>query len=169
MANVTVDSDGLPRVDGFGVGSAPIALATQDYAAEVSAGFVASVLVTVEVTATADGTGTGSINDAVLAAGPLTSATVLVAVTSANANHIVTLPSPFVPGFRVVLINGATGYELRTTDPATIGINGGTGADAESAIAANTIVTATTQSAANWVAMSQVTAGTVSATQAAAP
>lgn len=108
-------------------------------------------------TATADGTGTGTI-----AAG-----TGYVTVTSADANNIIVLPAPVI-GHVVRLMNGATGYELRTSDPATIAINGGSGAGAESAIAANTLVTCVCTSATTWVCMSQVAAGTVSATQVAA-
>lgn len=79
-------------------------------------------------TATADGLTTGAIAEA----GKLQ----VVIVTSGNADHIIVLPPPVV-GTIVVLHNGATGYELRTTDPATIAINAGTGSAGESAIAAN--------------------------------
>lgn len=79
-------------------------------------------------TATADGLTTGTIADAGLIQ--------TVVVTSADANHIVVLPTP-TPGRIVILHNGATGYELRSSAPATVAINGGTGASAESAIAAN--------------------------------
>lgn len=108
-------------------------------------------------TATADGTGTGTIADG----------TRYVTVTSANADHIIILPTP-TPGNIVQLKNGATGYELRTSAPATISINGGAEADAESAIGANTLVTCTCVSATAWVCMNQATDGTVSATQVAA-
>lgn len=59
-----------------------------------------------------------------------------VTVTSSDANHIVILPAPVV-GKQLVINVGATGFELRTTSPTTIAINGGTGASVESAIAAN--------------------------------
>lgn len=54
-----------------------------------------------------------------------------------DANHIVTLPAP-VPGTEVWLltVGDSTGFEVRTTTPASIAINGGTGSNAESAIAA---------------------------------
>ncbi len=109
------------------------------------------------VTATADGLTTGIVP---AGAG-------FVVVTSGNADHIVTLPAP-VPGTVVRLMNGATGYELRSSAPATVAINGGAGANAESAIAATTLVTCVCTSATTWIAMSQVAAGTVSATQVAA-
>lgn len=111
----------------------------------------------VTVTATADGTGTGVVPDTAT----------FVNVTSGNADHIVTLPTPR-PGAVVRLKNGGTGYELRTTDPATIAINGGSGAGAESAIGANVLVTATCTSPTTWVCMNQAAAGTVSATEVAA-
>lgn len=95
-------------------------------------------------TATADGLTTGTIADAGLIQ--------FVSVTSADANHIIVLPTP-TPGRIVVLDNGATGYELRSSAPATIAINGGAAADAESAIAANSTVLAICISATAWKAI----------------
>ena len=109
-------------------------------------------------TATADGTGTGTI----AAAGFWS----FITVTSADANNIIVLPTP-TPGTVVVLGNGATGYELRTSDPATIAINGGTGAGAESAIAASTMVIAVCTTATTWQAFSLV-GTTLAAVEAAA-
>lgn len=80
-------------------------------------------------TATADGLTTGTIPDAVT----------FVTVTSDDANKIIILPEPVV-GREVVIDVGATGFELRSSDPATIAINGGSGADAESAIPADSTV-----------------------------
>lgn len=108
-------------------------------------------------TATADGTGTGAIADG----------TSFVTVTSGNADHIITLPDAAI-GTEITLQNAGTGYELRSHDPATVGINGGTGADAESAIGASTTVIARRVNATNWVCTSLAAAGTVSATQVAA-
>lgn len=52
-----------------------------------------------------------------------------------DANHIVILPTP-TPGTTVILVEtGTTGYELRSSTPASVAINGGTGGTAESAIA----------------------------------
>lgn len=113
---------------------------------------------TVARTATADGTGTGTI----AAAGLLQ----FVTVTSDDANKIVILPAP-VPGTIVVLRNGATGYELRTSAPATIAINGGTGANAESAVAANTMVIAVCTTATTWQAIG-LAGTTLAAVEAAA-
>lgn len=109
-------------------------------------------------TATADGSGTGTI----AAAGMLQ----FVAVTSADANHIVVLPPP-TPGTIVILRNGATGYELRSSAPATVSINGGTGASAESAIAASTMVIAVCTSATTWQAIG-IAGVTLAAVEAAA-
>ena len=63
-----------------------------------------------------------------------------------------------------------TGYEIRTSAPATIGINGGVGANAESAIdgATGTMVQLLCVSATNWIAWSRVAAGTLAVVQVAA-
>lgn len=109
-------------------------------------------------TTTADGTGTGVISD-----GKLLS---VVAVTSAGANNILTLPTP-TPGSIVVAYVGANGYELRSSAPGTVAIGGGTGASAESAIPANSIAVAFCISATAWVGFT-VTAATLAAIEAAA-
>ena len=113
---------------------------------------------TVARTATTAGDGTGTI----AAAGMLQ----FVTVTSADANHIVVLPTP-TPGTIVILRNGATGYELRSSAPATVAINGGTGASAESAIAANTMVIAVCTSATTWQAIG-IAGATLAGVEAAA-
>ena len=113
---------------------------------------------TVARTATADGTGTGTI----AAAGGLQ----FVTVTSDDANKIVNLPTP-TPGVIVILRNGATGYELRSSAPATVAINGGAGANAESAVAANTMVIAVCTSATTWQAIG-LAGTTLAAVEAAA-
>lgn len=80
-------------------------------------------------TATTDGLTTGIIADAGLIQ--------FVTVTSDDANKIIVLPTP-TPGTIVVLHNGTTGYELRSSAPSTVLINAGAGGAAvESAIAAN--------------------------------
>ena len=108
-------------------------------------------------TATTDGTGTGAI-----AAGES-----WITVTSADANNIITLP-PATPGTQVTLFVAATGYELRTTAPATIAINGGSGANAESAIPANTIVHMSCESATTWKGFQQAVGGTLALVEVAA-
>ena len=80
----------------------------------------------------------------------------VITVTSDDANKVITLPAP-VPGTVVILINGGTGYELRSSAPATVAINGGTGANAESAVAASTAIVAICTSATAWLAFSVVT------------
>lgn len=76
-----------------------------------------------------------------------------VTVTSADANHIVILPAPVV-GKELVINVGATGFELRSSTPASIAINGGTGANAESAIPANSTIRATCISLTAWQVVS---------------
>lgn len=68
--------------------------------------------------------------------GTISATTTHVTVTSDDANKIIILPAPVV-GRTLIIHNGATGYELRSSAPATIAINGGTGTNAESAIAAD--------------------------------
>lgn len=80
----------------------------------------------------------------------------VIQVTSDDANKVVTLPAP-VPGSIIVLLNGATGYELRSSAPATVAINGGSGANAESAVAASTAVVLICVSATAWRGFSVVT------------
>jgi len=119
-------------------------LGTNDHGhtATADGGLVAPI--TQACTATSGGLTTGIVAPAGLLS--------FVAVTSGNAAHIIVLPAP-VPGTIVILNVGANGYELRTSDPATIAINGGTGADAESAIAANSTVLAICLSATAWKAI----------------
>lgn len=111
-------------------------------------------------TATAAGLTTGTI-----ASGPMLQ---FIAVTAgADANSIIILPAP-TPGSIVILHVGGTGYELRTSDPATIGINGGTGATAESAIGANTTVIMICASATSWKGLQLGSDGTLAQVEAAA-
>jgi hypothetical protein len=110
------------------------------------------------ITATSDGSGAGAISDEVEFA----------TVASTDANNIVTLPPP-VPNRVVALRNGATGYELRTTAPATVKINGGSGAAAESAIPANVLVVCVCDSATTWVCTQTATNGAATAVEVAAP
>lgn len=114
------------------------------------------ILGNVAVTATSDGLTTGVIP----------AAAAFVTVTSANAAHIVALPAPVV-GQIIVLRNGATGYELRSSAPATVAINGGTGASAESAIAASTMVIAVCTTLTSWQCIG-IAGATLAAVEAAA-
>ena len=110
-------------------------------------------------TATADGTGTGTIADG----------TSHVTVTSGGANTIIILPTP-TPGNVVTLAEtGTTGYELRSSAPATVGINGGTGSNVESAIAgAITYVRCVCVSATSWICSQYDADGDESKVEAAA-
>jgi hypothetical protein len=77
-------------------------------------------------TATSDGTGDGTI-----AAGT----SVVLVTGGSDANSIIILPAPVIGNIITLIETATVGYELRTSTPASIGINGGTGANAESAIA----------------------------------
>lgn len=90
-----------------------------------------------------------------------------VVVTSDHADKIVILPAP-VLGLKITLINGATGYEIRSSAPATIGINGGTDTAAESAIGANEVIKMECVSLTNWIGSSVTAAGVVGVVQVAA-
>jgi len=131
--------------------------ATSAFAAAVSSA-VGVQNAAVARTATADGLTTGTIADG----------TSYVQVTAgADANSIIVLPTP-TPGNVVWLNIGATGYELRSSAPATVAINGGTGASAESAVGANVLVRAVCTSATTWVCSTFSTIGTEAALEAAA-
>lgn len=110
------------------------------------------------VTATADGLTTGLV--------PITAD--VAVVTSADANNIVTL-ADFPVGTTIRLQVGANGCEIRTHAPATVGINGGVGVAAESAIGANTTVELFRSTATNYVGANKSAAGVVAVTQVAAP
>ena len=83
-------------------------------------------------------------------------------------DNILILP-PATPGRIVIIAGAATGGELRTTAPATIGINAGVGAAAESAIAANMMAILICESATNWKGLTIASNGTVTTLQVAAP
>ena len=109
-------------------------------------------------TATADGTGTGTIADG----------TSFVSVTSGNADHIVILPSPTI-GNIVYIHVGANGCELRSSATGTISINGNTPSSGhESALPANSVTICICVSATAWVAFEVAANGAVSATEVAA-
>lgn len=102
------------------------------------------------------------------AAIPAGTATVLVNADS-DANHIVILPAPVVGNIIHIIENGTTGYELRTSSPSTISINGGTGSSGESAIAgATTYIRCVCVSSTAWIATQFAADGTESKVEAAA-
>ncbi len=110
--------------------------------------------------ATSDGLTTGTIADGGIRQH--------ITVTSANANNIIVLPTP-TPGTSIVLDVGATGFELRTSTPASIAINGGTGSAAESAIPASSTVFMTCVSATAWKGYFMDADGDLAKVEAAAP
>lgn len=83
------------------------------------------------------------------------------------ADNIIILPSP-QPGKIVIIAGAATGGELRSSSPTTIAINGGTGANVESAVAANQMVIAICESATSWKAFVIGITGTTAGLEAAA-
>lgn len=91
----------------------------------------------------------------------------IVIPTWGNANNILILPPP-VPGTIVIIAGAATGGELRSSSPTTIGINGGTGSGAESAVAANRMIVAICESATSWKAFGIASDGTTAGLEAAA-
>jgi len=111
--------------------------------AEAATGTIGFQNSAVARTATNDGTGTGTI-----AAG-----TAVVSVNAdSDAAHIIILPAPVVGNIIHLIETGTTGYELRTSTPASIGINGGTASNGESAIAgAITYVKCVCVSSTNWI------------------
>lgn len=126
----------------------------------------AKVLDTESVTATADGLTTGLIS-------ALTSLKTFVTVTSADANHIVTLPAASSAniGAELYLTVTSNGYEIRTPASSnnTINLVDADGGANELAVAANTTVRLTQVSATGWIAETiAATTITVSAPDAVA-
>lgn len=114
----------------------------------------------VNATATDDGSGTGTLRENLLVQ-------FVVPNWDGDATHILILPSP-KPGKVVIIAGATTGGELRTTSPTTVGINGGTGSAAESAVAANQMVIAICESATSWKAFTIASDGTTAGLEAAA-
>jgi len=133
----------VAAIDAGGVGTTELAANAVTTAKITDANVTPAKTNIVEArTATADGLTTAIIGDT----------TTHVTVTSGNADHIIVLPTP-TPGRQVVINVGANGFELRSSTPASVAINGGTGASAESAIAANSTVLAICVSATAWKAI----------------
>lgn len=99
--------------------------------------------------------------------GVITNGSDFVVVTCDDANKVITLPTP-TPGVVVGIRNGTTGYELRSSTPASVKINGGSASNAESAIPASTLVICVCDTATTWLCSNTDTAGVVSATEVAA-
>lgn len=140
-ANALTFDDGGTTVLGISTDTNGVAV-TGVFSASGAATFTAgSQNSAVARTATADGSGTGTI-----AAG-----TSFVSVTSGNADHIVVLPTPVV-GNSIVLHVGANGYELRTNDPTSVSLNNVSGSAKELAVAANVVIRCTCVSSTAWIA-----------------
>lgn len=84
-----------------------------------------------------------------------------------NSSNVLVLPPP-VPGRIVILAGAATGGDLRSSNPATIAINGGSGAGVKSAVAANQMVVAICESMTSWKAFTIAGNGTLAGLPAAA-
>lgn len=91
-------------------------------------------------TATADGLTTGIIS---------ANKTHVTVTSGGSQDNIVVLPAPVV-GQTICIDVGADGFSLRSSTPASIAINGGTGASAESLIPANSTLFITCVSATAW-------------------
>ena len=111
----------------------------------------------------------GAITAAVAGAAITTTGSrTFLTVTSANAAHWVTLPTPVI-GDEVWLAVGANGCELRSSAPSTVLINAGTGGAAvESAIAADQLVRCVCTTALAWTCTNFAADGTESKLEAAA-
>lgn len=109
------------------------------------------------VVATTDGLTTGIIPDSAES----------VSVTSSASTKIVTLPTP-TPGRTLRVIVGANGCKLKSTAPATIAINGGTGSAVVSAISANVVLFLTCVDATHWTGYQTSSVGAVTAIAVAA-
>ena len=115
---------------------------------------------TTAITATSDGATEGKIRQGGF-----------YRVSSTNNDHIVTLPAA-IPG-TVVYLNSVAetseAYELRSSDPSTIAINGETGSNVESAIATGiALVRCICISSTAWIATQFANDGTESKVEAAA-
>jgi len=89
-----------------------------------------------------------------------------VTVTSGGADRWVNLPAPVV-GNIINISVGSTACELRTSTPASIAINGGSGAAAESALPANSYSVLICTSATTWIGFEVSSVGVVSAVEVA--
>lgn len=114
----------------------------------------------VNATATDDGSGTGTLLEQRLVQ-------FVVPDWDGDANHIIVLPSP-KPGKVVIIAGAGTGGELRTNDPSTVAINGGSGSGVESAVAASQMVVAICESETSWKAFTIASDGTTAGLEAAA-
>ena len=141
FANVSKREQALSLVDGGSVTGTLTSTGAATFSSTVNCE-VGIQNAAVARTATADGTTTGTIADG----------TSHVTVTSGGVNTIIILPTP-TPGNIVYLSEaGTTGYEIRSSTPASIAINGGTASNGESAVdGAVTYVKCVCTSATSWI------------------
>ncbi len=108
-------------------------------------------------TATVAGATTGTIADGT---------GFVVAGNGGDANNIIILPSPTVGSFLFLYTTGA--LEVRSSTPASVAINGGTGASAESAIPSGALCVFICVTTTAWLAFQITNAGVVSGVEVAA-
>lgn len=96
-----------------------------------------------------------------LTTGTITNGNVFTAVTAGVAPAFITLPAA-IPGTIVNAYVGANGFSLQTSNPATIGINGGIGAGFKSVIPADTYIEMRCVSPTQWIGTQYTTAGVAS-------
>lgn len=105
--------------------------------------------------------------EATAAGAAIPDGTLFVSVTNeTDANDIAILPAP-TPG-SLLFIHSAEGFELRSSAPGTVGINGGTGATVESAIPAGVLSILFCLTATAWVGFEVDAVGAVTAVEVAA-
>ena len=90
----------------------------------------------------------------------------LISATSDSVHKAIVLPDP-VLGRSLRIINVGA-FELKTSDPSNVAINGGTGSNVESAIAANMIVDCVCTTTTTWVCTQTNSVGVQSPVQVAA-
>jgi hypothetical protein len=158
LALTTTDQTGntvVSLVIGAMAAARTITLADPLAAADILTGMQAAVART--TTALGDGSGL------IAAAGKLQ----FIAVTAktGDAAGLLTLPAP-TPGTIICGYVGATGFELQSSAPGTVAINGGTGAAAKCSIAADMFWCVVCTTATTWHGFT-ITAATLAAMEAA--
>lgn len=98
----------------------------------------------VDATATATGATTGTI--------PATAKVVNALGVTGQVDYIIVLPAP-VAGKKLLLLGNGYQYELQTSDPATIYLNGVKGAGVELAVAASQAVELLCVDSTHWIAI----------------
>ncbi|MFZ4766937.1 MAG: hypothetical protein ACOYMN_18445 [Roseimicrobium sp.] len=145
---VTLDPPGTVTIDGsttYTVSGAKKSVTVQCYVVAATRAYTWHVISQTPGpfvqarTATTTGATTGTISEDATQ----------VTVTADDSAKIIIRPSPVV-GKMIVIHNGATAYKLRTSAPSTIAINGGSGANYQSTIAANSTCVLTCVTTTAW-------------------